>query len=237
MHEELKLEKPAVLCVEPDPETAESYKAILAPEYQLTLAATAFDALRESNRRAFDAYVLEYWLPDWPGPSLCNDLRESDPHAAVIFCAGSARDVDRERAIKAGANAYLVKPLHPDLLLGKLRALLELRAADSIRARAAAQGAAHTELERRLKARREGLTTALGGAERVARKKALAAFTHAGGTRAHFERMWLEMLVRAQFESGFTAHEVEMANGKNFMPAAQPAPTPPAAMFGIAHSM
>ena len=187
-----------VLCVDADCESTAAYAASMSAEYQLTIAATACDALRLSNERSFDAFILEFWIPDWTGVSLCRQIRKSDPHVPVIFSTAARKDADRDRAVRAGASAYLVKPVDPPLLSSKLRGLLALATADAARARVAAQRAVEAELERRLKACREGLSTALGGAERAARKKALDAFTQAGGTHAMFSRTWPEMLIGGQ---------------------------------------
>ena len=211
MQHEFELGRHTILCVEPDAEAADLYRALLGQQYELTVAATGFEALRESNRASFDAYVLEHWLPDWTGLSFCHELRESDPHVPLIFCTASARPADRDRAIRAGASAYLVKPFDPQVLLSKLSALLALASAENVRARAAAQRAIQVELERRVKACREGLATALGGAEGAARKKALAAFVQCGGSRAQFDRIWSELIIEGQTATGFSAVDAELA--------------------------
>ena len=193
-----------VLCIDPDSENANLYATLLGKEYHVTTAATALDALRHSNERSFDAFITEFWLPDWAGPSLCRQIRESDPHAPVLFCTGAQKETDRERAIRAGASAYMLKPIDPPLLLSKMRALLTLAVANVARARVIAERAVQAELQRRLDAFREGRSTALVGAERAARKKALAAFTQAGGTHAMFSRTWPEMLIGGQAAAGYT---------------------------------
>jgi len=76
--------KPMVLCVNADGEARELIDAALS-NCQLTFAGTAYEALRELNARPFHAYLLEYWLPDWSGPSLCREIRKVDPYAPIIF--------------------------------------------------------------------------------------------------------------------------------------------------------
>ena len=194
-----------VLCVDADRETADLYATLMRRQYRLTIAASALDALRLSNERSFDAFILDFWIPDWSGVALCRHIRKSDPHVPVIFCTSARKDGDRDRAVRAGASAYLLKPLDPPLLLSKLRGLLGLASVHGARARVVAERAVQAELERRLKACREGLSSALGGAERAARKKALAAFTQAGGSHAMFSRAWPEMLIGGQAAAGYTS--------------------------------
>jgi DNA-binding response OmpR family regulator len=49
--------------------------------YRLVIVGNALDATRCHNHSVFDAYVLDYWLPDWSGTALCRDIRKNDPHA------------------------------------------------------------------------------------------------------------------------------------------------------------
>ena len=140
-------------------------------------------------------------MEGWTGPALCRDIRQKDPHAPILFCTSAPAETNRERAIRAGADAWLDKPIQPSLLQSRLTALLTLAKAESARAEVPAARAAAAELERRRAALQRGVATALGGAERVLRKKALQAFLAGGGTCANFERMWQEILERAEAEA------------------------------------
>jgi DNA-binding response OmpR family regulator len=200
-----------VLCVDANRESTDQYARWLGQEYQLTTAATALDALRLSNERSFDAFIMEFWLPDWTGLSLCRHTRAVDPHAPVIFCTTARKETDRDRAARAGASAYLVKPLERPLLLSQLRDLLAVASARAACARVVAERELQAELQRRVNAFREGVSTALGGAERAARKKALAAFTQAGGTQAMFYRTWPEMLINGQAAAGYVSSHDDTA--------------------------
>src|ERR1700709_2022031 len=124
----------SVLCVEPGTESRMILEEVL-PDHELVFVSSAFEALSAVNKRGFHGYVLDYWLPDWSGPALCREIRKSDPHAPIIFCTAAARDTDRARAMRAGANAYLCKPLDPEVLRSKLRAFLTLAEMASLRAK------------------------------------------------------------------------------------------------------
>ena len=160
--------------------------------YDLEFATAGYDALRKINTRAFDLYIIEFWLPDWSGVSLCRYVRKADPHVPVCFCTAAARPEDERRARKAGASAYILKPLDPSVLNQQATALLRAVARDTEAARKAARSAVQQELERRV--------ATLGDAvfsdsfdntlKRIARAKASAAFLGSGGTLAVFERKW-----------------------------------------------
>jgi CheY-like chemotaxis protein len=162
--------------------------------HELVFASTAFEAISEINKRGFNGYILEYWLTDWSGPSLCRHIRKLDPHPPIVFCAPSWKDDQRGRALRAGGNAFLTKPLDPEALRAKLEPLLSMAEVDSLKARALEELAIQEELERRVAELRERASgaNALAAAsmERTARIKAMKAFIEARGSRAHFERWW-----------------------------------------------
>jgi DNA-binding response OmpR family regulator len=191
----------SVLCVDEDVETRALLKLAL-PDFELVFASNAFEAIRAINSRAFDGYVLDYWLPDWAGPALCRDIRKLDPYAPVVFCTGAARDQDRARALRAGANAYLVKPVDPCDLRARLRGLLSLADAESLHAKIAEEEAIQDELQRRVAHLRERAQAAnrlsAQSFERIARIKAYKAFMEGRGTRAHFDRWWPQVFQSAQ---------------------------------------
>jgi DNA-binding response OmpR family regulator len=191
----------SVLCVENEPEDRGLLEVVLA-DYEVTFARNAFEALRQLNVRSFDAYVVDYWLPDWNGPSLCREIRKIDAHGPVVFYSAAAGDQNRGRALRAGATAYLVKPVEPNELRGKLRALLALADSESLRARVEEEHAISEEISRRIKVIDDSVERARvlnnQALERVARIKAYQAFVERHGTRAHFERWWPQLFDTAR---------------------------------------
>jgi DNA-binding response OmpR family regulator len=201
---DLSLGRRSVLCVEDDPESRMLLAAIL-PDHTLVFALNAFEAIRCMNARAFHGYVLDYWLPDWSGPALCREIRKTDPHGPIVFCTAAARESDMKRALRAGANAYLCKPVDPDLLRSKLRAFLSIAEMESLRAKVEEEHAVQIELERRLdhaRSRSEAAKDlAAASVERTAKAKAYRAFIEARGTRAHFESWWPHVYQSARANS------------------------------------
>lgn len=110
--------KGRVLCVEDDEDTCEMLKALLnLSGYEVKSARSKEDALRLTESESFDLYLLDNLLPDGNGIELCKQIRASDPLTPIIFLSGLAQEADREEALDAGAQAYLIKPVNVDELV------------------------------------------------------------------------------------------------------------------------
>ena len=73
-----------ILFVE-DHEDAWEIVAFSLPEFNLTCARSFDEGLRFAQRRDFDLYILDNWLPDGSGIGLCRAIREFDPHTPILF--------------------------------------------------------------------------------------------------------------------------------------------------------
>ena len=58
----------------------------------------------------FSLHVIDGQLPDVGGLTLCEEIRRADKDTPVVFFSGKAYEEDREAGLRAGANAYVVKP-------------------------------------------------------------------------------------------------------------------------------
>jgi CheY-like chemotaxis protein len=58
----------------------------------------------------FDLYLLDYTFPDMSGVTVCEEIRKSDMKTPILFYSGRAMPQDKEAAMRAGAQAYLIKP-------------------------------------------------------------------------------------------------------------------------------
>ena len=115
-----------ILFVEDNLDTQEVVSMFLEIEgYQVTSVHTAAEALRLAAMRAFNLYLLDNRLPDESGITLCRQLRALDPHTPIIFYSAKAYETDKQQALAAGAQGYLVKPCNLAELEETISAFLE----------------------------------------------------------------------------------------------------------------
>jgi DNA-binding NtrC family response regulator len=186
------LPAPTVLCVQAKLKNQQFLRQAL-DGYRLVMAGTAFEAIRCHNHSVFDAYIVDYWLPDWSGSALCREIRKTDPHSPIVFYT-SFGSGDATRALNARATAYIRAPIDSLVFRERLRMLIESADINNLHARLEEERAIHDELQRRASAAvdtaEQAMRRARTAIERSAKIKAEKAFIDAGGTRAGFERLW-----------------------------------------------
>lgn len=115
-----------VLVVEDDEETRAAYRVLLEQAgWAVDEAATGDEALRLAGRRRPDVAVVDISIPVLDGWETTRRLKEeaATRGVSVIAVTGHALDADRERAREVGCDAYLVKPIQPQVLLDEVSRL------------------------------------------------------------------------------------------------------------------
>ena len=99
----------------------------------------ALERIRDKCDEApFDLYVVDINMPKMDGYTFVRELRKDTQlqQVPVLMVSTEAQGADRQKALDAGANCYLIKPAKPQALV--LAAALLL--GDAAAARLAAQG-------------------------------------------------------------------------------------------------
>ena len=104
---------PRILCVEDHDDSCEMIALLLrraSGTYHVETAKTAEQATALISAKAYDAYILDFRLPEMDGIDLCGWIRGSGSRVPIVFYSAAAALNAREAALAAGADAYLCKP-------------------------------------------------------------------------------------------------------------------------------
>ena len=102
---------PRVLYIDDDEDSRHMLCVLLRSSgIEVKAVSTAAQALSSIQMEHFDLYLLDAWLPDLDGFELCRRMRHLHPHTPILFFSGAGYETDKQRAIEAGANTYVIKP-------------------------------------------------------------------------------------------------------------------------------
>jgi CheY-like chemotaxis protein len=113
-----------VLVVEDDPDTAESLRALLdLCGYLVVVAGTSQQGIEAARKLEPHIVLCDIGLPDSDGYVVGSILRQSGHTSAarLIAVTGRGQVKDRLRALAAGFDQHLVKPVDPKVLLRELQ--------------------------------------------------------------------------------------------------------------------
>ena len=109
-----------ILVVDDHPLLREGIAALLAGKQDLELVAQASsgaEGVEQYRKHHPDITLMDLQMPGMHGIDALTAIREESPEAAIIVLTTYSGDVQVRRALKAGAQAYLLKNLlHTDLL-------------------------------------------------------------------------------------------------------------------------
>jgi DNA-binding response OmpR family regulator len=116
-----------ILIIEDDSDLRLGYHIRLkANNYDTFFAADALASMTEARKHQPDLIILDLGLPAGDGFMVMERLKKNTYLAAIPIIVVSARDhrENKDRALKAGARAFLQKPVNNDELLAVIQQLL-----------------------------------------------------------------------------------------------------------------
>ncbi|WP_431513635.1 response regulator [Variovorax sp. DAIF25] len=122
-----------VLVVDDNPTTRyATARVVRAAGFHTQEAGTGGEAVRLAPKN-ISAVVLDVHLPDFSGFEVCQQLRqrpETSTLPVVHLSATFVRNEHKVAGLNAGADAYLVHPVEPPVLIATLQALIRARLAE-----------------------------------------------------------------------------------------------------------
>jgi DNA-binding response OmpR family regulator len=123
-------DRPRILIADDNPQGLELLEAYLAAEdYEVRTAADGEQTLRLLAQWRPDLLLLDIMMPRISGFEVCKRLR-GDPatrDTAVLMVTALDQPSDVERAVEAGTDDFLTKPINKAELLLRVRAAIKSR--------------------------------------------------------------------------------------------------------------
>ena len=116
MREDFIFPEMRILLVEDHPESRRTLQRLIERRgHEVVAVGSAEEAELELRKQPFSFLILDWMLPGKSGVELCQELRAAPKGEELFILLVTARDdtQDLERALEAGANDYLIKPLDP----------------------------------------------------------------------------------------------------------------------------
>jgi two-component system, cell cycle response regulator DivK len=120
-----------ILCIEDNPDNMLLFRRILeSTGYSLRQAKNGLDGLAIAETEDIDLILLDINLPDIDGYEVARRIRKSPKSALkqtpIIVVTANALKGDAEKALSAGANGYMTKPIDIHVLWAQVDSYVPL---------------------------------------------------------------------------------------------------------------
>ena len=116
-----------VLVVDDEPNIVMSLRFLMEREgFEVEVAATGQAAVAALERTPADLVLLDVMMPELDGFEVCRRIRAAPTWRAtkIVMLTAKGRDVEREKGMALGADAYVTKPFSTRDLVAKVKRML-----------------------------------------------------------------------------------------------------------------
>ena len=129
----MKQENKKILLVEDDPNFGTVLKDyLILNDYDVTLAKNGMEGFEKFKKDNFHLCILDVMMPYKDGFTLAKEIRGKDAEVPIVFLTAKAMKEDVLKGYKVGADDYLNKPFDSEVLLMKIKAIMQRKVKDSI---------------------------------------------------------------------------------------------------------
>jgi PleD family two-component response regulator len=123
------MNKQKVLIVDDEPLNIELMEEILSKDYEVIKASSGIDALIKVEKTLPDLILLDVMMPNMNGYAVCKNLKSSNKtrQIPVVMITSLKDHEDKMKAIEAGADDFVSKPVEVCELSFKVRSLLRIK--------------------------------------------------------------------------------------------------------------
>jgi len=117
-----------VLIADDEPNIVVSLEFLMKQRgYNVRVVANGEDALRAVGEFGPDLILLDVMMPRMNGYDVCQKVRENPAwqHIRIIMLSAKGRDVEMNKGIAVGADAYVTKPFSTKDLIAKVGEMMD----------------------------------------------------------------------------------------------------------------
>ena len=100
--------------------------------FEVILAKNGLEGFEKFKRNDVDLCILDVMMPYKDGFTLAKEIREKSTEIPIIFLTAKTMKEDVLKGYKVGADDYLNKPFDSDVLLMKIKAIMQRKSTDSL---------------------------------------------------------------------------------------------------------
>ena len=121
--------RPTVLVIDDNADIRHYVKTLLAEEYHVLDAPEAATGIRLAMKYVPDVIISDVMMPGMDGVECCRRLKTElqTCHIPVILLTACSLDEQRIQGYNGGADSYISKPFNSQLLLSRIRNLIDSR--------------------------------------------------------------------------------------------------------------
>lgn len=125
-------EKVKLLLVEDDPNFGTVLKDYLKMnEYDVTHAKDGNEGFEKFKEGEYDLCILDVMMPFKDGFTLASEIKEINPAVPIVFLTAKSMKEDVVKGYQVGADDYLNKPFDSEVLLYKIKAILQRKKSEN----------------------------------------------------------------------------------------------------------
>jgi len=122
-----------ILLVEDDPNFGTVLKDyLMMNDYDVVHAKNGMEGFEKFKKDDYDLCILDVMMPYKDGFTLAKEIREKNSDVPIIFLTAKAMKEDVLKGYKVGADDYLNKPFDSEVLLMKIKAIMQRKSTDTI---------------------------------------------------------------------------------------------------------
>jgi len=124
-------ESKKILLVEDDPNFGSILKDyLILNDFDVTLAKNGMEGFEKFKKDTFDLCILDVMMPYKDGYTLAKEIREKNKEVTIIFLTAKSMKDDVLKGYKVGADDYLNKPFDSEVLLMKIKAIIQRKSTE-----------------------------------------------------------------------------------------------------------